>query len=105
LGGEKARLDVSNSGAMISAEEVASLTEPFRRVGMARTGDGLGLGLSIAASVAQAHGGQLTIDPLGEGGLRVLIALPVAPRTENPSDDGVLHTPATHRGRHQVESD
>jgi signal transduction histidine kinase len=105
LAGEKARLDVSNSGATISAEEAASLTEPFRRIGMARTGDGLGLGLSIAASVAQAHGGQLTIDPLDEGGLRVSIALPVTSRTQNPSDDGVLRTPATHRGHHQVESD
>jgi hypothetical protein len=53
------------------------LTEPFRQLGTARTGDGLGL--SIAASVAQAHGGRLVIDPLEQGGLRVSIALPQAP--------------------------
>jgi signal transduction histidine kinase len=75
VGGE-ARLEISNSGATITAEEAASLAEPFRRLGAARTGDGLGLGLSIAASVAQAHGGRLTIDPLERGGLRVSIALP-----------------------------
>jgi signal transduction histidine kinase len=77
--GQEARLEISNSGAMIAAEEAASLTEPFRRLGTARTGDGLGLGLSIAASVAQAHGGQLAIDPLERGGLQVSIRLPVAP--------------------------
>ncbi len=79
--GEETRLDVSNSGAMITVEEAGSLTEPFRRLGVARTGDGLGLGLSIAASVAQAHEGRLTIEPLERGGLRVLIVLPAAPST------------------------
>jgi signal transduction histidine kinase len=72
------RLEISNSGAGITAEEAASLTEPFRRLATARTGDGLGLGLSIADLVAQAHGGELTIDPLDQGGLRVLIQLPTA---------------------------
>jgi signal transduction histidine kinase len=73
------RLQLSNSGTVITAEEAASLTEPFRRLGAARTGDGLGLGLSIAASVAQAHGGQLAIEALERGGLRVSLGLPAAP--------------------------
>jgi signal transduction histidine kinase len=77
--GHEARLEISNSGAMITAEEAASLTEPFHRLGTARTGDGLGLGLSIAASVAQAHGGRLAIEPLKRGGLRVSIGVPAAP--------------------------
>jgi signal transduction histidine kinase len=73
---EEARLEISNAGATITAAEAASLTEPFRQLGTARTGDGLGLGLSIAASVAQTHGGQLAIEPLPRGGLRVSVALP-----------------------------
>jgi signal transduction histidine kinase len=76
--GREARLEISNSGVTITAEEAAFLTEPFRRAGTARTGDGLGLGLSIAASVAQAHGGELAIDPLTRGGLRVSVGLPAA---------------------------
>jgi signal transduction histidine kinase len=76
--GGEARLEISNSGTVMTAEEAASLTEPFRRRGTARTGDGLGLGLSIAASVAQAHGGQLTLDPVQRGGLHVSVALPTA---------------------------
>jgi signal transduction histidine kinase len=75
--GDEARLEISNSGAMVTAVEAASLTEPFRRLGTARTGDGLGLGLSIAASIAEAHGGVLDVDPLEGGGLLVSIALPV----------------------------
>jgi signal transduction histidine kinase len=76
--GDEARLEISNSGSVTTAAEAASLTEPFLRRGTARTGDGVGLGLSIAASVAQAHGGELTIDPLDQGGLRVSIHLPTA---------------------------
>jgi len=74
--GDESRLELSNSGPRITPEEAGSLAEPFRRLGTARTGDGLGLGLSIAASVAQAHGGQLAIHPLDGGGLRVSIGLP-----------------------------
>jgi signal transduction histidine kinase len=86
LAGGQARLQISNSGAPITAEEAASLTEPFRRLATARTGDGLGLGLSIAASIARAHGGDLAIDPLEHGGLRVSVALPLVDRDGSGTD-------------------
>jgi signal transduction histidine kinase len=76
VSGDEARLEISNSGPLISAEETASLSEPFRRLGAARTGNGLGLGLSIADAIARAHGGRLAIAALQRGGLRVSIALP-----------------------------
>jgi signal transduction histidine kinase len=79
LVGDEARLEISNSGPTVTAAEAVSLVEPFRRLGTPRTGDGLGLGLSIAASVAQAHGGRLDIEPLQRGGLRISIRLPAAP--------------------------
>jgi signal transduction histidine kinase len=82
--GEEACLQVSNSGAMIAADEADSLAEPFRRLGTARTGNGLGLGLSIAAAVARAHGGHLALDPIEQGGLRVSIRLPAAPMSTGP---------------------
>jgi signal transduction histidine kinase len=84
--GDDARLVISNSGATMTAEEAASLTEPFRQLGTPRTRDGVGLGLSIAASVAQAHGGQLAIDPLERGGLRVAIRLPAAQGSRDRSE-------------------
>jgi signal transduction histidine kinase len=83
---EQARLEISNSGPITSHEDAVRLREPFRRLRPARTGDGLGLGLSIAESVVQAHGGQLLIDPLERGGLRVSIALPVALVDQDRSD-------------------
>jgi signal transduction histidine kinase len=92
--GEQARLEISNSGAIIAAEEGDFLTEPFRRLGTARTGDGLGLGLSIAASAAEAHGGHLEINPLERGGLRVSVGLPAAPGRR---PDGDLQAPLLHR--------
>jgi signal transduction histidine kinase len=76
--GAEARLEVANAGPTITAEEAATLTEPFHRLGGERTGDGFGLGLSIAAAVVRAHGGELAIDPLERGGLRVSIRLPAA---------------------------
>jgi signal transduction histidine kinase len=85
-GGGEARLEISNSGPRIAADEVASLTEPFRRLGAARTGDGFGLGLSIAASIARTHRGELAIDPLERGGLRASVRLPAAPVGGDRSD-------------------
>jgi len=102
--GEKARLEISNSGAVITAEEAASLTEPFHRLGTARTGDGLGLGLSIAASVAQAHGGELAIHPLRRGGLQVSIRIPVAPMSRDRSDGALQPSCITVPVSEHVES-
>ncbi len=72
---------VANTGAAISAYEVPTLFEPFRRltdrVGSAR---GSGLGLSIVRAVAQAHRGDVIATPRSGGGLVVRIILP-APRT------------------------
>jgi signal transduction histidine kinase len=91
--GQETRLEISNSGAMVPADDAASLAEPFRRLGAARTGDGIGLGLSIAASVAQAHGGRLAIDPLERGGLRVSVALPAALQSRDRSDGTLQRSP------------
>jgi signal transduction histidine kinase len=75
---ERAVLVVANSGSIVPADEVGHLTQAFRRGGRARVGGGHGLGLAIVAAVAHAHHGQLTIEPLGEGGLRVETRLPLA---------------------------
>jgi signal transduction histidine kinase len=79
---------VANSGQVIPPDQVAGLLEPFRRLGTARTGDrGAGLGLSIVAAIARAHGGTLTLHPRTEGGLDVRVALPVVGVLDSgPSD-------------------
>lgn len=52
---------------------------PFYRVEGSRSREtgGIGLGLAIALSVVQAHGGQLTLSNQPEGGLRACVTLPI----------------------------
>jgi signal transduction histidine kinase len=60
---------VANGGPAIEPAELNSLTTPFRRRGVQRTGGagGSGLGLSIVDSVARAHDGNLRLAAPGEG--------------------------------------
>jgi signal transduction histidine kinase len=74
----RALLVLANCGAVVPALEVGDLTQAFRRGGTARVGDGHGLGLAIVAAVAHAHHGELRIEPLSAGGLRVEVSLPLA---------------------------
>ncbi|MFX4291572.1 sensor histidine kinase [Streptomyces bohaiensis] len=68
---------VSNTGPRVPAERIPDLFEPFRRLERDRTAtEGHGLGLSIAASIAQAHGATLTARPGAEGGLTLVVRLP-----------------------------
>ncbi|MFI0424093.1 sensor histidine kinase [Spongiactinospora sp. 9N601] len=70
-------LIVETGGAVLDQREVDRLTRPFERLGGERTGSS-GLGLSIVAAVAVAHGGRLALLARPEGGLRVSITLPAA---------------------------
>jgi signal transduction histidine kinase len=86
----RAFLTVANTGEEIPPEAVERLLLPFQRGGeagsayraRARSGpnDGLGLGLSIVAAIAAAHGADLTVTPrLSGGGLSVRLLFPAPP--------------------------
>ena len=85
--GDSAVLIVESSGPPITAEQAASLFEPFRRLHADRVGSarGSGLGLSIVRAVARAHGGEATALPVAGGGLRVTVTLPTAPPAQPPA--------------------
>lgn len=72
--GADGELRVVNSGRRVTSEEVSRLTEPFERLGRASDRQGSGLGLSIARSVAEAHGARLAIAARAEGGLDVRVS-------------------------------
>ena len=74
-------LTVENTGEKLTPHLVSTLVEPFRRgTERIRTGHaGVGLGLAIVNSIAQAHDGILTLTPRADGGLCVTVKLPAAP--------------------------
>ncbi|MFV0127356.1 sensor histidine kinase [Streptomyces sp. HMX112] len=74
----QAVLVMSNTGPVVPAYEIDNLFEPFRRLRQDRTGSdkGVGLGLSIARSVARAHGGRIIAEPREGGGLVMRVTLP-----------------------------
>ncbi|WP_049623769.1 sensor histidine kinase [Frateuria defendens] len=73
------RLSVRDHGPGIAAEEAELVFERFRR-GSAADGGGAGLGLAIVRRVAHSHGGRVALSNLPDGGLRVDLELPGAPR-------------------------
>jgi signal transduction histidine kinase len=77
---ETARLVIESGGSVLEREGVEQLAQPFTRLGAQRTGsqNGHGLGLSIVAAVAAAHGGELRLYAPERGGLRAEVTLPIA---------------------------
>jgi signal transduction histidine kinase len=78
--GESAELSwlhVANGGAVIPANDVDTLFEPFRRGGRLRTATrGAGLGLAIVRLIVDAHHGRLQAAAPPFGGLAIRIELP-----------------------------
>ena len=75
-------IDVEDDGPGIPGAERAAMMRPFARGDAARTIDdaaGFGLGLSIARSVAERHGGRLSLLDAEPHGLLARITLPRTP--------------------------
>ncbi|MFJ9621147.1 sensor histidine kinase [Streptomyces sp. NPDC101181] len=71
-------LEVANTGPAVDPATVPLLFEPFRRARARRhaPGEGAGLGLSIVASVARAHGGTVSARANPDGGLTARVTFP-----------------------------
>ncbi len=75
-----ARVLVSNSSDLISAEDRRQLFERFFRGANARAAgiDGSGLGLSLAREIARAHGGDLVLEDTAPGLVSITLTLPLS---------------------------
>jgi signal transduction histidine kinase len=71
-------ITIDDGGPGIADSELAHVFQPFYRVEGSRSREtgGIGLGLAIALSAIQGHGGQLTLSNRPEGGLRAKVRLP-----------------------------
>jgi signal transduction histidine kinase len=71
-------ITVDDQGPGIPEDQLGRVMQPFVRLEESRNRDtgGIGLGLAITASIAEAHGGTLTLSNRREGGLRAILALP-----------------------------
>lgn len=91
--GAGAEIVIADDGPGIPAAEMERVFEPFVRLEASRnrrTG-GVGLGLSIARSVARGHGGDIRLRNRPEGGLDAIITLPIV---TGPQGDGFTYRKA-----------
>jgi signal transduction histidine kinase len=77
------RLFVRDHGPGIPAGQQERIFEPFYRLGseMRRETQGIGIGLSIAKHIAEAHGGRITVESGTDAGSVFTIVLPIAAET------------------------
>ncbi|QCG89654.1 hypothetical protein E6C72_15590 [Azospirillum sp. TSH100] len=76
--GAEVRVVVDDRGPGIAPVDLERVFEPFVRLERSRnrsTG-GVGLGLSIARSIARGHGGDIVLENRPDGGLRATLTLP-----------------------------
>jgi len=79
---------VRDTGPGIPAEEQAHLFSPFfRGSAQSRFPQGMGLGLSIARDLVQAHKGDISVDSAPGRGSTFTVRLPVVHTQEGLTDD------------------
>jgi signal transduction histidine kinase len=72
-----ARLMVGDDGPGIAVEERERVFERFYRADQSRSGQGAGLGLSIARWITDQHGGRIIADSSRAGGAGLYVDLPL----------------------------
>ncbi|HWC22848.1 MAG TPA: HAMP domain-containing sensor histidine kinase [Flexivirga sp.] len=87
---DRVHLWVDDSGTGVDPADAEHIFERFHRGAGARRVDGAGLGLSIVASIAHAHGGTASLVDRPGPGARFIIVIParrVSPLDDTPPED------------------
>lgn len=95
----RALLTIRDHGPGVPQAELSRLFEPFYRVtqqARERDSGGYGLGLAITARVMQAHHGRVEATNAPDGGLQVVLILPVEQPATATQTGGLEPVVATH---------
>jgi two-component system sensor histidine kinase KdpD len=68
-------LRVVDHGPGLAPADRQRVFEPFQRLGDHASGEGVGLGLSVAKGMVEAMGGTLTVEDTAGGGLTMVLTL------------------------------
>ncbi len=79
--GTSVNVEVENTGKVLTAEVLAQHMQPLS----SRKSEGIGLGIIIIHSIAEAHGGRFLLTPRLDGGAVASLTLPVLNNEETSS--------------------
>jgi signal transduction histidine kinase len=84
------KLEVQDRGIGIAAAEQDKIFEKFYRCGdpLVHNTKGSGLGLSLVRHIAQAHGGNVSVESIPDKGSKFTIALPIGPSAREGAAQG-----------------
>jgi signal transduction histidine kinase len=92
--GDQLLMAVQDTGVGISAKDLPTIFEQYRRRN--NHSDGSGLGLFIVKAIVEAHGGSVTIDSAVRTGTTVMVHLPFAPPEPAPEPEAAPHASSPH---------
>jgi len=97
------RLEVSDTGRGIAAEEIDAIFDPFKQMEAGKAAGGTGLGLAITRQLTEALGGAINVkSELGKGSVFVV----TLPLVEAPTEDlAVLSEEQRTAGEHLILAD
>ncbi len=106
LADDRVEIEVKDTGLGMTEQQLASLFQPYNRLGRERTNiEGTGIGLVIARRLTELMGGTLDVSSQPHHGSSFRLTLPAAAEAERPAARFTATSPAPYQQRwvHYVE--